>query len=211
MSDAPCARLWRRAGRWELGLTHLLRCRCDTQLGASRDDRDRSKASAISRHRRTSASAESLAAILQAFDDDGYRSLRRCGRLGDARRGHSGTPQDQEPARGSRALSCRADRLQEPCKHVGQRRLRCRARCESGPGAGDVLVAAGKQDCHGSFDPIGARPLIGRQTATSLLRRSRQHGYRSASRGAAPRAAPRSDSQRVSGCDGLRTEASPVR
>jgi len=34
------------------------------------------------------------------------------------------------------------------------------ARCESGQGAGDVLVAAEKQDCRDSFNPIGARPLI---------------------------------------------------
>jgi hypothetical protein len=34
------------------------------------------------------------------------------------------------------------------------------ARCESGHDAGEVLVAAEKQDCRDSFNPIGARPLI---------------------------------------------------
>lgn len=38
------SRNWRRAGRCELGPTHLLRRRRDSQLGASRDDRDRSVA-----------------------------------------------------------------------------------------------------------------------------------------------------------------------
>ena len=56
-------RVWRRAGRWELGLTRLLRCRCDTQLGVLRDDRDRSGPAAPVVGARTAAVSDGSSSV----------------------------------------------------------------------------------------------------------------------------------------------------